>query len=379
MRAGWGSKGAQRQIDDVLDSVSRLERKGRMLAVPITNLTALADLKTRGAQLSFVVLSLLGIDSFVLLRSFSKDIGSAQIIQSWARSALLATPQTFPITVTYADADQSIAGSIVYYWVKVIPADTKTLDNIFISGPQQFDASNVPNAQQITADQGAAQAYTPTTQPLTASTGGAPNAAKIHIAAFVVQYPFGQVNYSSGLISGLLDSTLYYVYCDDPAYKGGAQTYLASTSNPDVTANPNRLYLGKVTTPAFGGGDTGGSGGGGGACFSGNTRIVVKDSILPIAKVEAGMQVMTRCGWRKVASRIEHDYEGELFHMGVGELVTPDHCLRQDRKWVPAQEIFHGIRVFKGKVYNLAIEGDSDDEHCYTLGNGWVAHNVFKQ
>lgn len=50
---------------------------------------------------------------------------------------------------------------------------------------------------------------------------------------------------------------------DDPGLKGGAVTYLATTTKTVLADNVNRIYVGKITTPADGGGGTGGGGGGG--------------------------------------------------------------------------------------------------------------------
>jgi hypothetical protein len=91
----------------------------------------------------------------------------------------------------------------------------------------------------------------PTTQPLTAVAGHKPNHVTIHVASFMMQYPAGQVAYSSGAISGLLDSTLYYVYCDDPHHRGGAQTYLVSTKESDLFAAEGRAYIGTIATPGI--------------------------------------------------------------------------------------------------------------------------------
>lgn len=103
---------------------------------------------------------------------------------------------------------------------------------------------------------------TQSVQPLTATDAGAD--ASIAIASHSVQFGFGTVAYNSGTITGLAFSTLYYVYTDDPTYAGGAVTYLATTNANTVTSNDGYYYVGKVTTPANGAGDTGGGWGGGG-------------------------------------------------------------------------------------------------------------------
>jgi len=72
--------------------------------------------------------------------------------------------------------------------------------------------------------------------------------ATISIDAHTLQYGFGPVAYNSGTIVGLLPSTNYYVYADDPDYLGGAVTYLATTNRPTVTANNGRYFVGNIDT-----------------------------------------------------------------------------------------------------------------------------------
>lgn len=103
---------------------------------------------------------------------------------------------------------------------------------------------------------------TQSAQPLTATDAGSD--ATINIASHNVQFGFGTVSYNSGSITGLAFSTVYYVYVNDPTYAGGAVTYLATTNANTVTAADGNYYVGKVTTPANGAGDTGGGWGGGG-------------------------------------------------------------------------------------------------------------------
>ena len=103
---------------------------------------------------------------------------------------------------------------------------------------------------------------TQSVQPLTASDSGG-GFAEIAIASQSVQFGFGTVAYNSGTITGLLNSTEYFVYVDDPHYEGGAATYLSTTNANLVTANHGRYYVGYVTTPAPAAPPATGSGGGG--------------------------------------------------------------------------------------------------------------------
>ena len=100
------------------------------------------------------------------------------------------------------------------------------------------------------------------TLPLSAADVGSDST--ITISAHNVVYDNGTVAYNSGSITGLAFSTLFYVYADDPTKAGGAVTYISTTTSTDITANVGRYYVGQITTPADGAGDTTGGGGGGG-------------------------------------------------------------------------------------------------------------------
>lgn len=94
--------------------------------------------------------------------------------------------------------------------------------------------------------------------PLTSTDG--PISARIDIAAWNQQLGFGQVSYNAGSITGLANSTLYYVYVDDPTFAGGAVTYVATTTAQNVVAGNGRIFVGSITTAADGGGGTSGGG-----------------------------------------------------------------------------------------------------------------------
>jgi hypothetical protein len=92
----------------------------------------------------------------------------------------------------------------------------------------------------------------------------------INVAASTFQFGDGQVSYNSGSVTPGAYGT-FYIYADDPAYAGGAVTYVATTNAPDVNANNGRLFFGKITTAGGGGGTSTGAGsGGGGATGKGN-------------------------------------------------------------------------------------------------------------
>jgi hypothetical protein len=88
---------------------------------------------------------------------------------------------------------------------------------------------------------------------LTATSGA--STSSISIASHSVKFDFGTVAYNSGSISGLTPETTYLVYASDPAYAGGAVTYLATT-NPDNIIASGNYYVGYIVTPITGSSET---------------------------------------------------------------------------------------------------------------------------
>jgi hypothetical protein len=83
--------------------------------------------------------------------------------------------------------------------------------------------------------------------PLTAVAGA--STADITISAHTLHTDFGDISYNSGSILGLALNTRYYIYVQDPNNAGGAVTYIASTSKPNITANSGRYFVGTIVTP----------------------------------------------------------------------------------------------------------------------------------
>jgi hypothetical protein len=123
--------------------------------------------------------------------------------------------------------------------------------------------TNLDDLLQLISDEGRAenQRFLPTVtfgnvasvqsvEPLTAVAGS--TTADVSIAAHTLHTDFGNVAYNSGSVTGLALNTRYYVYVDDPDNEGGAVTYLASTSKPNVPANSGRYFIGSIETPSAG-------------------------------------------------------------------------------------------------------------------------------
>lgn len=120
------------------------------------------------------------------------------------------------------------------------------------SGHRIGDQRNLP--QSLVTALGSVRTATA----LTAAAGGS-----VTVNAHTVRYGAASVAYNavSNAITGLSTGVSYWVYCIDPGYAGGTQTWLAST---DITAvmngNDGVVVAGKVTIPSSGSSGGGGAG-----------------------------------------------------------------------------------------------------------------------
>lgn len=117
-------------------------------------------------------------------------------------------------------------------------------------------ADAAASSAQTTADTVTAQASLnnsfATGMTLTATDAGAN--ATITISGHTRYYGDGSnVSVTGSSVTGLSYSTKYYVYYDQASRAGGAVTYAATSTNATAfptAGNPDRHYVGAVTTPA---------------------------------------------------------------------------------------------------------------------------------
>lgn len=94
---------------------------------------------------------------------------------------------------------------------------------------------------------------------LTVTASDAGSDATITISAHTRAYGNGtSVAVDGGSLTGLLYSTYYYIYYDDPSRAGGSVTYAVTTSEVSAVQTGDRHLVGAVTTPAALDPDTGG-------------------------------------------------------------------------------------------------------------------------
>jgi len=232
-------------------------------------------------------------------------------------------------------------------------------------------------------------ANTPVTQPLTQD--GTSKTIDVSSSTFT----FGSapsVTYNAGSVTPASYGT-WYVYCFDPQRTGGSVTYIASASNPDVTANDAIVFFGIITTSSGGGGT--GSGGGGGPCCVAEVESELMDgTFLPQSALRKGMVLKGVDGGPEPIERITlipgvpcFAFEGEngLALRGCSAI----HFLQYDgggfdHSWLIVSghrvDTVKGPTVVKRKfighrtVYKLTLGGATKTYRT----DGFYSHNAFK-
>lgn len=179
--------------------------------------------------------------------------------------------------------------------------------------------------------------------PLTASDAG--TSATVNIAAFQMQFGTGIVSFNAGSVTGLLYSTLYFVYLYDPLLDGGTVPYYVGTGFQSVVSAQGYVYVGPITTPASGGTPTGGSGPGGGCpCTTMwlNGELTADDA-------RAGTPLQIRLG-------------GESFEQGTVQAIS-------GRERVPCVR----IKCENGAVYEGAWDTPLHPKERPAIAAGYVA------
>jgi hypothetical protein len=126
----------------------------------------------------------------------------------------------------------------------------------------QTAATNAQTAADDTAEAGALANSYVSGATITATDVGAH--VTVAISAHTRKYPQPDgstvdVAVSGGSVTGLIYSTTYFIYYDDPARAGGAVTYAATTSDTTAAQIGDRHVVGQVTTPAALAAPSGGS------------------------------------------------------------------------------------------------------------------------
>lgn len=194
------------------------------------------------------------------LPPFQPQWADFQVWWQLAKSAIDANIEDLQSQVTAIAAAQAAAAAAQ---ASANAAQTTATTANTNAAAAQSTANTVKRDDSITAS------YPAPGTVLSASDAG--SSATISVAAHTRVYgDISSVSVSAGSVTGLAYLTDYYVYYDDPTRAGGAVTYHADTNANHALPNKaaGRHFVGKITTPASGGGATSGgasapAGGGG--------------------------------------------------------------------------------------------------------------------
>jgi hypothetical protein len=182
-----------------------------------------------------------------------------------------ASGQQAPSGTLTAPANAGYCRIAFYHWFDgTLPA---SVWNLLVSNVRCVNTlDDITDGTSRYGATGNTLSYRPTSNPLTATDAG--SNATISIAAFTMRTGSkGDISYSSGSITALAYSTLYYVYFDDAALAGGAATYNATTTKSTANNGAGRFFLGSIFTPNHGGVATVGYNDGGTGATSGKSLI----------------------------------------------------------------------------------------------------------
>ena len=154
-------------------------------------------------------------------------------------------------------------------------------------------------------------------------------------------------------VSTTTDGTVTWLYMGPSAWQSGHAYAVGDVVQPTFT-----YYITTTTVIP--------------TCFSLNTRIAGEK---PIGEIEVNDLVWNGNRYVRVAAIRDHEYDGDLCHMGNDEWVTPDHLMKSGENWVPASEIFKERKHFVTTVRTLSMDATEYEDQCFVLANGHIAHN----
>lgn len=146
-----------------------------------------------------------------------------------------------------------------------ITALTSNQPDLSKSGVINKTAGNIAETTNLKWRTLAHSTSQPTNIVITATDSGGGH-AQISYPSYTLRVPtsdglFTDITEPAGLALGLLNSTKYYIFSDDPNFSG-AGTIFATTDPNALFQSGSRMYPGVVTTPAGGAGPTSGVPGG---------------------------------------------------------------------------------------------------------------------
>jgi hypothetical protein len=199
--------------------------------------------------------------------------------------------------VRVSDLDSEVVDGVTY---------ARPLSSRLSSGKPLIDFSegihlnkvldNVADSTTRFAQTAGGLTYRPTSNPLSATDAGSNDT--VSIAAFTMRCTgHADVSVSSGSITALSRSTLYYIYYDDATLAGGAVTFNAATTKETALNGAGRFFVGSITTPVASGAATVGNNDGGVGAQGGGTSVFLFGAVAQVNTVPTSITISnpTKC------------------------------------------------------------------------------------
>lgn len=209
-------------------------------------------------------------DTFTRSDKVLTDKGEVQAVAN-------VTGRTEPLSTTLGNvtavgklntADAIAADGVTFGRVNVTALTTNNVD-LAKAGVTNKTANNITETSSLKWRTAPHSATQPVSLTITGIDDGA-GVAHITTSSYTQRVPgLTDTTISNSLMLGLANSTKYYLYMDTPNFD--SQPVFAITDPNSIFSNPGRVYVGLVTTPAGGAGNTSGTIGGTGGSRNFNT------------------------------------------------------------------------------------------------------------
>lgn len=197
----------------------------------------------------------LGLASNEIVRA--DGVRQVRIVATWTQPVDNFVLNGGQIRVQYKkDSDTNwidagaVAGNLVT--ATIVPVEDAVLYDVRIWSVNAAGTASAIISGTVTSASGTSRSanfssYRPLTNPLTASDAG--SNATVSIAAFTMRVAGLDISISSGSITALSYTTLYYIYYDDSSLTGGAVTFNATTTKETALNGSARFMVGSILTP----------------------------------------------------------------------------------------------------------------------------------
>ena len=205
-----------------------------------------------------------------------------------------------------------------------------------------------------------------------------PNGTAIPIAAQ------GSAGAPAKVFASLTASTTYYFACRyniaTAAFEFFMQTTRFTSQFQIQTLNADgfvAVFLNwSIATPGSGSGGGGGSTGGSG-CFTGETLVKTVKGFIKFEDLGKVVVIENATGVHVADVVVHEDCDEDVVAIGSGR-VNLVHPLKWCGGWISSGKLFAGAKKsrYKGRLYNLHVRSDREEDKHYVIEGGWCAHNL---